>query len=157
MDISPKLAALITAQITRERFASATYLSLASWADKQGFEGLSGWADKSSAEETGHAKRFVDYLRDRGTVMLEAVDAPQADFTNYQQALQATLMLEKTVSRAIGDLYMAAMEAGDGATAKLASEFLTEQVESEKEIETYLLRIGRGSPVDLLDMELFES
>ena len=156
MALAPALLDLIRAQITRERYAVAVYSALASWADAQAFPGLTGWADAASAEEAAHAQKFIAYLRDRATVTLEAVDAPPADFGSYADALAAALALEKEVSARITEIYQRALAERDGATAGLAEWFLTEQVQSEKELEVLLMRVGRGAPIDLLDAELFE-
>lgn len=156
MALAPTLLDLIGKQITRERYAVAVYTALGNWADAQAFPGLTGWADAASAEEATHAQKFIDYLRDRGPVRLEAVDAPPVDFGTYADALAAALALEKEVSAAITAIYQRAVAERDGATADLAQWFLAEQVQSEKELEVLLRRVGRGAPIDLLDAELFE-
>lgn len=156
MALAENVWGLLNAQVTRERYASAVYSALATWADGQGFEGLRAWADRASAEEATHAQRFIDYLRDRGAVRLEAVAAPPAEFGGYVEGLWAALALERGVSAALTEIYTATQELGDGATAALLAEFLKEQVQAEKELTTYIQRVQRGDPLDLLDIELRE-
>lgn len=157
MALAPTLLDLLGRQITRERYAAAVYSALGNWADAQAFPGLTGWADAASGEEATHAQKFITYLRDRGPVRLEAVDAPPADFGSYGDALAAALALEKEVTASITAIYRQAVAEQDGATAALAQGFLVEQVQSEKELEVLLMRVGRGAPLDLLDAELFEA
>jgi ferritin len=157
MKLSPALLDLLTAEITRERYADAAYTAIGSWADAQSFLGLAGWADKAATEERGHAQKFIDYVRDRSQgVTLQPVAAPPAEFGDYGGALRAALTLEQTVSAAIGEIYRAAQAEGDGASMELLQWFLTEQVQAEKELEIYVMRVERGAPVDLLDAVLFE-
>lgn len=156
MALEPDLYELLNAQVTKERYAAAVYSALGTWADSQGFEGLTKWADEASAEEAGHAQKFIGYLRDRASVRLEVVEAPPVDFGAYDQALLAALTLERGVSEAIREIYRVAVAEADGATAALAEWFLDEQVKAEKELVTYIQRVRRGDPLDLLDIELAE-
>jgi ferritin len=147
---------LLIAQITRERYAQAVYTALGNWADGQGFPALTAWAYQAAAEEAEHAKKFIDYVNDRATATLQAVPEPPADFGDYLAALQAALALEQEVSRALGVIYGAAVQANDGATVGLLQWFLAEQVRAEKELSIFIQRVGRGAPLDLLDNAIFE-
>lgn len=146
---------LLIKQITRERFAQAAYAALAAWADAQAFPGLKGWAEAAAAEEGAHAQRFLGYLSDRGTVVLEGLPAPAFEVKDYDGALETALTLEDGVTKALTRLASAALAASDFATLQLAQEFLGEQVEAQKEIADYRLKAARCAALDLLDAELF--
>lgn len=155
MNLSPEVAALLNEQINAEWFAAYFYASLSAWADAGAFPGLKAWADKASREEREHAQMFTDYLSDRGgTVELTPIAAPPAVFKTYAEALGAALQAEEAVTAHL--LTLAA--AKDGPVAHLANGWInTEQVPAIKEIQDFLLIVGRGAPIDLLDRELFEA
>lgn len=157
MKLTSDLARQLNDQITRERFAEASYLAIGSWADAQAYPGLTAWADKQAAEEREHAKKLIEYVRDRGQVMLQPVPEPVNVFAGYLGALEGALGLEQSVTAALTGIYRSAMGALDGATADLMQSYLAEQVEAERNLEIYTQRAGRaGDDLDLLDAILFE-
>lgn len=158
MQIDPDIGQLITAQTTMERYANAHYLALASWADAQGYDGLKAWADEEAADELTHARAFIEFARARGgDVALQPLDAPPVSFGSYADALQATLTLEQSVTASLSRMAVTARGVGDETTALLAGEYLQKQVGAEKDLATYIQRVGRasGTTLDLLDGELF--
>ena len=60
------------------------------------------------------------------------------------------------VSAALTAITRTARDAGDEATALFIGGFLAEQVAAEKELQTYVQKVARGAPIDLLDAELYE-
>ena len=103
-----------------------------------------------------HAQSQIEYLNDRGTVALEPLDAPPVTYTNYAGVLQGALALEQSVTEALTNIVYRARSSGDEATALFIGGFLPEQVKAEKELQTYIQRVQRGAPIDLLDAELYE-
>lgn len=158
MILDPSVKAALDDQINAEWFAAYFYSALASWADQNAFPGLQGWADAASIEERQHAQMFIDYLRDRGAVTYQAIEAPPQTFETYAGALQAALTAEEAVTANLTKVAIVARKAGDVATAHLAEGWIqTEQVGAIKTIQDYLIIVGRGAPIDLLDAELFEA
>lgn len=156
MQLSPDVQTALNEQINAELWASYFYLSLANWADAQGFEGLRQWADVASVEERDHAQMFVDYVRDRGRVVCAPIEASGADYPDYGAALVAALNAEIAVTTHLQHVAELARTAGDAATANLCEGWIrTEQIPAIKELQDRLLVIARGAPIDLLDRELF--
>lgn len=134
-----KLASEFNDQIALEYASSYAYLQMASWADEHDLAGTKAWLTAQSAEELAHAHKFIDYVHDRdGTVRLQAVDAPQADFDSVVGVFRAAYAHEQRVSAAIGRLYGIAQERGDYQSLPLLSWFLNEQVEEEATVRTIL-------------------
>lgn len=156
MNLAPDVLALLTAQVTRERYAQAAYTALAAWANQRAHPGLEAWAMDAAAEEGAHALRLIAWLNVRDAATLEALPAPPADFGDYAGALTTALALEREVTAALTTIGRAAVAGGDFATLALLQDLLTEQAHAEHELATYLQRVGRGAPIDLLDAELFE-
>lgn len=159
MQLSPAVADLLARQVNAEQYAEHLYTGLASWADGQAFPGLQAWALAQAADERTHALRFLDYLNDRlppGQSTRLAPIAPPPMPDGYAGALTLALAAEQSVSTALVELARVAGQEGDPATALLAQrQLLEEQVPSEKAIGNYLVIVGRGAPLDLLDAELF--
>jgi ferritin len=160
MNLDPTVTPLLERQVNAELYAAHLYIALGAWADAQGFPGLQGWANASALEEDAHARHFLAYLNDRlpagAMATIGAVAAPPT-VGDYAGALQAALTAEQAVSMALTELATVAFAAGDSATHLIATQqLLNEQIPAEREISTYLLRVGRGAPLDLLDGELYE-
>ena len=117
---------------------------------------MQAWAEAAAAEERTHAIKQIGYLNDRAAVVLEPLPAPQASFAGYAEALGTALALERVVSAALTAITRTARDAGDEATALFIGGFLAEQVAAEKELQTYVQKVARGAPIDLLDAELYE-
>jgi ferritin len=155
--LKPEIEKLINDQIGAEQYAHVFYKALADWADLNAFPGLKGWAENSSQEELTHAQLFIDYLNDRGKVVLGQIIAPPNEYKDYLAVMQAALKAEQAVSAHLELLSSSALLVSDFPTYQLASNWLlTEQVKSEKEIQDFIKIISRGSPIDLLDRELYE-
>jgi ferritin len=158
MQLDPAVLALLNRQINAEQYAVSLYLAIGTWADAQGFEGLSAWALGESADEMAHARKFLDYTNDRATATLTAIAPPPVAFDDYAGALQVALDAERAVSASLVELAGAAFVAGDYATHQIAADhILAEQVPAEKRLAVALQRVARGAPIDLLDAELWEA
>lgn len=154
-----ELLAAFDDQIALEQASAQAYLQMATWAEAHGLTGTAAWLRSQSAEETGHAQRFLDFVLDRGAEpRLQALDAPQAEFDGVVALFEAALGHEQRVTASIGRLYARAQAGGDYPSLPLLSWFLNEQVEEEASVRTILeeLRLAHGDPTALLllDREL---
>jgi ferritin len=146
-------------QIALEYASSYSYLQMAAWADDRDLTGMASWFRAQSAEELAHAHRFIDFVLDRDRqVVLQALEAPRAQFDEVVDVFEAALAHEERVTAAIGALYGRAQEQGDYQSLPLLSWFLEEQVEEEASVRTVLgeLRMiaGDASALLMLDREL---
>lgn len=156
MHLTPQLLDLFTRHINAEQYAAHTYRALACWADSQGFTGLRNWADRAADEEQEHATAFIGYVRQRDAVQLLPISAPPT-FADYAGALGAAYALEEAVAASLQAIATEAAMARDDASVELVSGYLlNEQIPACKAIATYMQRVARGAPIDLLDLELFE-
>jgi ferritin len=94
MQLDPAVLALLNRQINAEQYAVSLYLAIGTWADAQGFEGLSAWALGESADEAAHARKFLDYTNDRATATLTAI-APRTT-TSLSRSLRRYRALPAT-------------------------------------------------------------
>jgi ferritin len=137
----------ITGQITVERTNASVYAQLDIMFRKMAWFGMAKWANKSSHDETTHSEKFVDYLDDRNVFPdLDEVLAPEAiDYTNPLPVFVVALELEKETTKRINDLCLLADDENDMATCVFLQWFVTEQVDSEKEILDIINQLQHGS------------
>ena len=96
----------INEQIKREEHSSRIYLSMASWAERNGFPGAAGWLYVQTEEERIHMLKLVHYLNDRGgTAVIPALEAPVAKFKSLLEVFQQVLKHEEYISSSINDLF----------------------------------------------------
>lgn len=157
MDV--ELLARFNDQVQLEQQSSHAYRQMAAWAEARDYTGTAQWFRAQSAEETAHADLFIEYVLDRDEeVVLQALDAPRADWDALPEVFATALEQEQRVSAAIGALYKAAQDASDFQSLPLLSSFLEEQVEEEASVRTVLaeLRMVAGDPSAtlMLDREL---
>jgi ferritin heavy chain len=141
----------INKQINLELYASYVYQSMAWHFDRDdiALPGFHKFFKKSSEEEREHAEKFMKYQNKRGgRVVLKAVDKPEADeWGTGLDAISAALSLEKSVNQTLLDLHALASSHNDAHLVDyLEGEFLTEQVESIKQLADYVTQLKRCGP-----------
>jgi ferritin len=78
--LSDQLTEALNAQMTKEAHASQIYLSYASWADNNGYSGISNFLLRHAAEERDHMMKLFEYILKRGAkVEVAAIPAPTTD------------------------------------------------------------------------------
>merc|ERR1711978_596080 len=96
--------AFINKQINMEFYASFVYLSMASYfsRDDQALHGFSKYFEKASGEEREHGLKLMRYQVKRGgKVVFQDIAQPSTmEWGTALEAMEATLELEKTVSKA---------------------------------------------------------
>jgi len=154
----------VNKQINLELHASYVYMSMAWYFDRDdvAMPGLHKFFKKSSEEEREHAEKLMKFQNKRGgRIVLKSVDKPERDeWGSALEAMQMSLALEKNVNQVLLDLHKLATQHGDNhMTDFLESNYLEEQVESMKEISSYvtqLARVGPGLGEYIFDKELAE-
>ncbi len=139
MAIDPKIQAAINQQINHEMTAAYNYLAMVVYFDQINLSGFAFWMRKQHEEELAHASKLFQYLSDRGgTVELQAIPKPSAQFDSVAHVFQAALAMEQANTASINSVYALAKEINDYATLSHLQWFLDEQVEEEKTMEETL-------------------
>jgi len=154
----------VNRQINLELYASYTYMAMAYHFDRDdvALAGFHKYFVKQSEEENAHAQKLMKFQNQRGgRIVLQDIKAPERnDWGTGLDAVNAALDLEKHVNQSLLDLHVVASKHNDAQMADfLESEFLTEQVESIKELAgfvTNLKRVGAGLGEYMFDKEHFE-
>lgn len=64
--LSPKIEAALNQQVTLEAESSQIYLAMASWAEVEGYEGMTAFLYHHSDEERIHMLKLVRFVNERG-------------------------------------------------------------------------------------------
>ena len=159
MTLSPPLQQAMNDQVRKEFHAAYLYLAMAAYLASRNLEGFSRWMRAQAVEEAGHAMKIVDYIEDRGgRVVLQPVEAPQAEWPSVLAVFEHAMEHEASVSSGVHALYAMAVEARDYATQAMLQWFITEQVEEEKTathlVETLRMIGDNASALYMMDKEL---
>lgn len=156
--LSKKMEKALNEQIKWEYYSGYLYLSMAAWCEHKGLPGFANWMKVQRQEELFHALKFYDYVLERGgRVVLQAIDAPQADWKDVGDVLAHTLKHEQAVTRRINDLMDLALKEKDHAAVIFLQWYVSEQVEEEASVQAVLDQlklVGDGPALYHLDKEM---
>jgi ferritin len=147
--ITKKVLDLLNVQIGKEGFSSNLYLSMASWAQANGFSGVAKWMYAQAEEERMHMLKIVNYVNDRGEhAVIPEMEKPQYDFNSIQEVFNQTLEHEQFITNSINEIVAATEEEKDFTTHNWIQWFVTEQIEEEAQVNDILDKlklIGDGN------------
>ena len=130
-------------QITVEAESSQVYLSMASWAEVQGLEGVAQFMYAQSDEEREHMLKLVKYINERGGhAKVSELPAPPIDFGSIKEMFETLLKHEIHVSKSINDLVHICLQVKDYATHNFLQWYVAEQIEEEAVARTILDKIN---------------
>jgi len=139
-------------QLNYERYSAEVYLSMAWAIDAVNLTGFSKFMLGRADEERDHARKFSEYLSDRGLrPVYQAI--PMLEVPNWDRLedaglilFQAALAHERMVTSRIHVLYTIAEEVGDPSACVFLHWFITEQLEEERSLEEWVTRfsLARG-------------
>ncbi len=157
--LSTKIAKAMNDQVKHEFYSAYLYLAMSAHFENANLTGFAHWMRLQSQEEMEHALKFYDYIHDRGgSVTLQAIDQPPAEFGSPLQAFEQVLAHEQKVTSLINHIYSLADDEKDYASMVFLNWFVEEQVEEEKsasEIVETLKQIGdKGNAIYHLDHRL---
>ncbi len=100
--LSQTIQDALNKQIKVEGDSSQIYLAMASWAEVQGFEGISTFMFAQSEEERLHMLKLVKYINQRGgQAKISGTIEPVLDLSSYKVLFKQLLEHEIKVSESI--------------------------------------------------------
>ena len=130
--LSPKIQEALNEQITVEAQSSQIYLSMASWAEVLGFEGVAQFMYAHSDEERMHMLKMVKFVNERGGHSIIApLTAPPMEFGSFKEMFQELFDHEVKVSSCINNLIDICLQEKDYATHNFLQWYVSEQIEEE--------------------------
>ncbi len=141
--LSKNIESALNKQIRIEAESSQIYLSMACWAESQGFEGVAEFMFAQADEEREHMLRLLRYLIERGgKAIISDLSQPTTDFTSPKQMFEEVLEHEIFVSNSINDLVEITFSEKDFATHNFLQWYVVEQIEEEATARTILDKIN---------------
>lgn len=141
--LSKTIQSAINTQIKIEADSSQIYLAMASWAEVQGFEGISAFMYKQSDEERMHMLKLVKYANQRGgEAKVPSVIEPVLDCSSFKALFTQLYEHEVKVSASINDLVHISLSEKDYATHNFLQWYVSEQIEEEATARTILDKIN---------------
>ncbi len=133
----------LNAQIKKEGDSSQVYLAMASWAEIQGYEGISKFLYEQSDEERMHMLKLIKYVNQRGGVaVIPDVNKPSLDLTNHKSVFTQLLKHEISISESINELVGITMDERDFSTQNFLQWYVAEQIEEEANAQYILDKIN---------------
>jgi len=137
--IDKRMEKEINKQINEELFSAYLYQAMSAYFDDSNLPGFSAWMDNQAREEMVHARKFYDYLQDRGgRVVLEAIEKPKTDWESPLEAMEESFEHEKHITGRINEMLDVAEELKDRPTMSMLQWFVDEQVEEEASVDEYV-------------------
>lgn len=137
--LDKKIEKLLNHQIELEFESSQYYLSMASWAEKNGLEGVSKFLYTHAEEERGHMLKLFHFINDRGGyALVPTIGAPPKQYKGVREIFTKILQHERIVSKEINELVDACLKSKDYTTHNFLQWYVAEQIEEEKLAQTLL-------------------
>lgn len=145
--------------INAEIASAYLYLGMNAWFLSKNLSGMANWMQIQVEEELAHARKFYDFVLDRGgAIVLLDVAAPKMAWKTPLAVFEATYKHEQAVTRRIHNLVDLAKKEKDHATDTFLQWFVSEQVEEEANADDVVQRLKlagtSGSAIFLIDQEL---
>lgn len=142
MIITKKVEKALNEHLTLEMNAQYSYLAVASWCEREGYEGSAKFFYKQSAEESTHFMKFFTYINEvGGHALVPALKIPKYEFKSIQEAVEMALSHEQKVTKAIYEVTTLTKKEGDHATEVFLTFFIDEQKEEEVQFKRILDKI----------------
>ncbi len=139
MLISDKLQAAINDQIAHEFGASIQYIQIAAYFDGEDLDKFSKLFFEQAEEEKDHAMKFVHYILEAGgQVEIPAFPKSIPTFSSAEEAVQAAIDWEITVTKQINALMKIAVDENDFIGQDFLRWFVTEQLEEISKMTSIL-------------------
>jgi ferritin len=145
--LSASLQKSLNAQMTQEAHSAQIYLALGSWANAQGYDGISNFLFRHAHEERNHMMKFLEYILERGsTVKVEAIPGPGVAPVSIYDCFEKAFLQEVDNTEQIYKIVKLSFAEADWATWNFLQWFVKEQAEEETLIMNMLdkLKIAGG-------------
>ena len=130
--ISQEIESLLNQQIKKEAQSSSIYLAMASWCDRNGFDGSSTYFFKQADEERMHQLKFFKYVLDMGgTAISPDVNGIKIEYNSFKEVFEDALDQEISVTQSIKNIAARCHKEQDYVTLEFLNWFLKEQREEE--------------------------
>jgi ferritin len=140
--LTKRVEEALNQQVRMEGMSSNHYLAMASWAESNGYSGVSEFLYRHSDEERFHMLKLIKYMNERdGKVVIPAFEQPKSDYTTVKELFTELYQHELAVTRSIGELVGVCLEEKDFTTHNFLQWYVSEQLEEEALAKTIIDKI----------------
>jgi ferritin len=157
--LKEKVEKALNNQIELEAYSSQLYLSMASWAERNGYNGSAEFLYKHADEERMHMLKLFHYINDRdGHAIVPGLKQPPFQFESVKAVFKEILDHERMISESINKLIGVCVESNDYSTQNFLQWYVAEQIEEENMAKTNLdkLHLLGDSNMYLFDKEMLD-
>ncbi|MCX8080804.1 MAG: ferritin [Bacteroidia bacterium] len=130
--LSPKISQALNRQILLEAESSQFYLSMASWAETQGLNGVAAFLYEHSDEERMHMLKLIKFVNERGGHgIVPALKQPPTNYKSVKAVFEDILKHEIKVTAEINGLVDITLKEKDYTTHNFLQWYVSEQIEEE--------------------------
>ncbi|MEK6478210.1 ferritin [Catalinimonas sp. 4WD22] len=130
--LTEEVESLLNEQIKMEAKSSATYLAMASWCDRHGFDNSAGFFYSQSEEERAHMMKIFKYINDLGGAAVSPeITNISSEFDSFRGIFEEALQQEIAVTQSLNRIAAKCQKLQDFTTFNFLAWFLNEQVEEE--------------------------
>lgn len=141
--LSKTIEKALNRQISLEAASSQFYLSMASWAETQGFNGVAQFMYKHSDEERFHMLKLMKFVNERGGhAQVPKLEMPPSSFKNITEIFDNLLSHEVEVTEDINKVVDLCLEEKDYTTHNFMQWYVSEQIEEEGLARTILDKLN---------------
>lgn len=141
--MSEEIIHALNTQVKLEAAASMKYLSMASWAETEGFNGIAGFFYRQSDEEREHMMKLIRFINERGGIaLIPALEKPKADYVSLEDLFTTFLESEQEVTKSVNEIVFKCLEAKDYTVHNFMQWYVAEQAEEEATARTILDRFN---------------
>ncbi len=140
--MNKKIENILNEQVKKEAYSSQLYLSMAVWAEVNGFSGISDFLYVHSDEERMHMLKLVKFINERGGVaIISDIEKPKSDFKTVEEVFSDLLNHEIMITNSINEIVHLCLEEKDFTTHNFMQWYVSEQMEEEALARTIMDKI----------------
>ncbi|MGC9330592.1 MAG: ferritin [Bacteroidales bacterium] len=126
-------------QIQKEGYSSNLYLSMASWAETEGYDGITQWLYAQADEEKMHMLKIIGFVNERGgKAIIPAFEQPPTEWKSIHEMFEQVLEHEKYITKSIHSIIPIIEKEKDYAALKWIQWFVDEQMEEEASVQAII-------------------
>lgn len=155
--LNKKVEEILNVQVEKEGYSSNLYLAMASWAETNGYEGISNWLHAQAEEEREHMLKIIAYINERGgKAIIPAFEQPPVDYKGVKPLFEQVYEHEQYVTASINEIVAVCNQEKDYTTHNWVQWFVTEQIEEEASASNILdkLKMLGDGPLYMFDRDI---
>lgn len=137
--LSEKVQAALNNQVEMEGTSSQYYLAWASWAENEGYAGISSFLYRHADEERMHMLKLIKFVNERGgQAKIPAIPEPKTNFSSPTEVFHQLYEHECKVTQEINKMVHLCLSEQDYTTHNFLQWYVMEQMEEEALARTIL-------------------